>query len=104
MATTEPILEADETVQGPVGREDNDSNSTSSTTGSIASTVLKYEYENGRRYHAYRSGNYVMPNDEAEQDRLDLTHHLFAMFLGGESYRAPVKDPKRVLDVGTGTG
>ncbi|KAE8416593.1 hypothetical protein BDV36DRAFT_259536 [Aspergillus pseudocaelatus] len=26
----------------------------------LASSVLNYEYKNGRRYHAYRSGAYLM--------------------------------------------
>lgn len=110
MAATEPFVEPDETLKGKTGIEydDDDHNDsaslgTASSTGSLASTVLDYSYENGRRYHAFRSGNYVLPNDEAEQDRLDLTHHLFAMLLGGELHRAPVKEPKRVLDLGTGT-
>ncbi|KAF2655659.1 S-adenosyl-L-methionine-dependent methyltransferase [Lophiostoma macrostomum CBS 122681] len=77
--------------------------STAST--SLASSVLQYEYSNGRRYHGYRSGAYVLPNDEPEQDRLDLLHHIFLLLLGGKLYEAPLtSSPKRVLDVGTGTG
>lgn len=49
-----------------------------------------------------------MPNDEQEQDRLDLHHHLFRLMVGGALYRAPIpqgaQSPKRILDVGTGTG
>jgi Methyltransferase domain len=64
-----------------------------------------YRYENGRRYHAYRDGSYLLPNDEAEQDRLDLHHHIFRLMLGGKLYRAPITtEPHRVLDFGTGTG
>jgi SAM-dependent methyltransferase len=75
-------------------------------------------YENGRRYHAYRSGQYVLPNDEAEQERLDLQHHIWRLLLHGKLYTAPLKIPEpgeklsdqeggadfRVLDLGTGTG
>lgn len=49
----------------------------------------------------------MLPNDEAEQDRLDLLHHIFRMIAGGTLYRAPIaqdKPPQRILDVGTGTG
>lgn len=78
-------------------------NSSSST--SLASSVLHYEYSNGRRYHGYRSGAYILPNDEQEQDRLDLLHHIFLLILGGKLYDAPVHPPpQRVLDIGTGTG
>lgn len=80
-----------------------DSNSSAST--SLASSILNYEYSNGRRYHGYRSGAYVLPNDEDEQDRLDLLHHIFLLMLGGKLYDAPMATPpRRVLDIGTGTG
>ncbi len=71
---------------------------------SITSSILNYTYENGRRYHAYRAGSYPLPNDETEQDRMDLLHHIWRTMLGGELLlRKPVV-PQRILDVGTGTG
>lgn len=80
-----------------------DSTSTAST--SLASSILHYEYSNGRRYHGYRSGAYVLPNDDEEQDRLDLLHHIFLLCLGGKLFDAPVEgELRRVLDIGTGTG
>jgi SAM-dependent methyltransferase len=66
---------------------------------------MNYEYSNGRRYHGYRSGAYVLPNDDEEQDRLDLLHHIFMLMLGGKLSDVPfTKPPARVLDLGTGTG
>ncbi|CAG8292899.1 unnamed protein product [Penicillium salamii] len=47
---------------------------------------------------------FEQPNDEREQDRLDLTHHIYNLLLKGELTRAPVTNPHRVLDLGTGTG
>jgi len=45
-----------------------------------------------------------MPNDEEEQDRLDLQHHIYSLLLAGELYTAPSESPpKRALYVGTGT-
>ncbi|OAK94087.1 methyltransferase [Phaeosphaeriaceae sp. SRC1lsM3a] len=80
-----------------------DANSSAST--SLASSILHYEYSNGRRYAGYRSGQYLLPNDEQEQDRLDLLHHIFLLILGGKLYDAPItSEIKRVLDIGTGTG
>lgn len=38
-----------------------------SSTGSLSSSIFKYEYENGRTYHAFRDGKYIMPNDDREQ-------------------------------------
>lgn len=91
-----------------VGGNDNDSTlgdgASSTTSASVTSSIFNYKYEHGRRYHAYREGNYLLPNDEAEQDRLDLHHHIFRLVLGGRFFRAPVKEFQRVLDYGTGTG
>ncbi|EER37581.1 methyltransferase [Histoplasma capsulatum var. duboisii H88] len=72
---------------------------------SLSSSILEYRYENGRRYHGYRNGSYMLPNDEAEQERLELHHHIFRLVLGGRLFRAPITaKPKRVLDFGTATG
>lgn len=78
----------------------------SSSTQSLSSSVLNYQYENGRRYHAYREGEYIMPNDEQEQDRMDLHHHICRLVVGGALFRAPVRLERspRILDLGTGTG
>jgi SAM-dependent methyltransferase len=70
---------------------------------SLASSIRRYKYENGRRYHAYREGEYPFPNDDAEQDRLDFFHHIFRLILNGSLYLAPIASG-RILDVGTGTG
>lgn len=67
--------------------------------------MCAYVYENGRRYHAFREGKYMFPNDEREQDRMDLQHHVFRLILSGRLHRAPLSpDTRRVLDIGTGTG
>ncbi|KAF5674119.1 demethylmenaquinone methyltransferase [Fusarium circinatum] len=72
---------------------------------SLNSSVLNYKYENGRRYHAFREGAYLVPNDDKEQDRMDLGHHIYRLVLGGNLFLAPIGDKvKRVLDLGTGTG
>jgi hypothetical protein len=50
------------------------------STASVTSSIFAYEEENGRTYHAYKAGKYVMPNDEGEQERMDrmsvLVNHL----------------------------
>ncbi|KAE8367216.1 S-adenosyl-L-methionine-dependent methyltransferase [Aspergillus caelatus] len=72
---------------------------------SISASITDYRYENGRRYHAYHEGIYIGPNDEAEQDRMGLVHHIYSLLLEGKLHLAPLSEsPKRVLDLGTGTG
>jgi SAM-dependent methyltransferase len=97
---------------------------------SLSSSIYNYRYENGRRYHGYRDGRYFLPNDEAEQvsrflgqesnwsssgllrvfnneaeqDRLDFHHHLWRLMISGKLFNAPISNPQRVLDLGTGTG
>jgi hypothetical protein len=47
---------------------------------------------------------YPYPNDEQELDRLDMQHHMFKLVMGGKLYHVPLKDPKHILDIGTGSG
>jgi methylase of polypeptide subunit release factors len=49
---------------------------------------------------------YNFPNDEKEQDRLDLNHHLCLLLLDDELHFTKLPEDKsiRILDVGTGTG
>jgi ubiquinone/menaquinone biosynthesis C-methylase UbiE len=75
-----------------------------SSTTSLSSSVLRYEFENGRRYHGFNSGTYAFPNDEDELDRMDLENHLWKLLLDGATHLAPLRDPHKILDLGTGTG
>ena len=46
-----------------------------------------------------------MPNDEQEQNRLDIAHEMFRICLGDKLLLAPITDdPEFILDAGTGTG
>ncbi|RDW62586.1 hypothetical protein BP5796_10888 [Coleophoma crateriformis] len=72
---------------------------------SLMSSVREYRYEHGRRYHSYHSGCYQFPNDDNEQDRLDMFHHMLLLVTRDKLHLAPIKgDDLRILDVGTGTG
>jgi methylase of polypeptide subunit release factors len=45
------------------------------------------------------------PNDDEEQNRMDLVHHIYSLLTQGRLHTAPISDsPRRVLDLGTGTG
>ncbi|CAM1510020.1 Fc.00g003550.m01.CDS01 [Cosmosporella sp. VM-42] len=78
------------------------------STSSLRSSILQYRNEHGRTYHAYRDGKYQYPNDDAENDRLDLQHHVFALTYDGKLGLSPPNDKEykvsRVLDIGCGTG
>lgn len=67
--------------------------------------MFKYEWKHGRRYHSYQAGAYSFPNDEREQERLDIVHHAFYRALNDRLFLAPIDlNGLCVLDVGTGTG
>ncbi|KAL1963447.1 hypothetical protein VTN77DRAFT_8348 [Rasamsonia byssochlamydoides] len=72
---------------------------------SLTSSVLNFRKENGRTYHGYRDGSYLMPNDEDEADRLDILHEMFLTMTDRKLFLAPIGDsPQHVIDLGTGTG
>ncbi|KAI0177191.1 S-adenosyl-L-methionine-dependent methyltransferase [Pestalotiopsis sp. NC0098] len=63
--------------------------------------------ESGRTYHGYKDGTsgYLLPNDAAEQDRLDFQHAMMAHLWDGRLVLAPLpRAPRLALDVATGTG
>ncbi|QSZ30491.1 hypothetical protein DSL72_000045 [Monilinia vaccinii-corymbosi] len=74
-------------------------------TYSIDSSALAFKVENGRRYQAYREGAYWQPNDEIQNEQIDISHRRYLSMLDGSLYLAPILDDvERVLDLGTGTG
>jgi len=77
--------------------------SVATDTTSIKSDILSYRFENGRRYHAYKAGAYLYPNDEQALDQMDIEHHNQGLMLG-KLHMSPLRDPQEILDVGTGTG
>jgi tRNA G46 methylase TrmB len=47
---------------------------------------------------------YPLPNDGKEQDRLDFVHAIYMLIWNDRLHFAPLERPRRVLDIGTGTG
>jgi hypothetical protein len=51
---------------------DNGAGDSASETTSLNSSIFHYRHENGRRYHAYKDGEYWGPNDEKQNEQLDI--------------------------------
>jgi SAM-dependent methyltransferase len=61
--------------------------------------------ENGRTYHGFKDGKYMLPNDEIESNRLEMQHKMWRITLDEKLHLAPIgPDPQNVLDIGCGTG
>ncbi len=99
------IIEAvDPSEHGPGSISDSDSGygEPSMSTASLRSSIFDYEEEYGRSYHSFRRGKYVMPNDEREQDRMDIHYHSLRITMEDKLYISPLDNPSNVLDMGTG--
>lgn len=80
----------------------------SSFTASLRSSLYDSVKENGRGYHRYKStagGEYPLPDDDQELDRLELQHEMFLYAYNNKLHHSPLgSQVGRVLDLGTGTG
>ncbi|KAK7420635.1 hypothetical protein QQX98_002629 [Neonectria punicea] len=82
-----------------------ESDSVTSGSTSMESSIRDYMYENGRRYHRFREGTYNFPNDDVEQEREDMKHAMVKLLSNQKLHFAPLGEhPQEVLDMGTGTG
>ncbi|OLN82369.1 Phosphomethylethanolamine N-methyltransferase 3 [Colletotrichum chlorophyti] len=81
-----------------------DSGSNHSASTSMSSSVRDYVFENTRRYHKYMEGRYLLPNDEPEQEREDMKHAMCVNVMDGKLHSAPLENPQKIVDLGTGTG
>lgn len=50
--------------------------------------------------HSTHHGDTTQP----ESERLDLQYELLKVLFGMRDYFAPLHDPRKILDIGTGTG
>ncbi|KAI8958607.1 S-adenosyl-L-methionine-dependent methyltransferase [Daldinia sp. FL1419] len=108
----EGTIDTVDQVEDEITEPDNDSvtdagyESDSATTAStsVSSSIWDFSFENGRRYHKFREGRYNFPNDDVEQEREDMKHAMVKL-LCQRLHFAPIGDtPHEILDVGTGTG
>ncbi|KAI2469739.1 S-adenosyl-L-methionine-dependent methyltransferase [Annulohypoxylon bovei var. microspora] len=94
-------IEADNLSVTDAGYE-SDTATTAST--SVSSSIWDFSFENGRRYHKFREGRYNFPNDDVEQEREDMKHAMLKL-LCQRLHFAPIENSAHeILDLGTGTG
>ncbi|KAL0264983.1 hypothetical protein SLS55_000939 [Diplodia seriata] len=82
------LIVVDENYDGDSALGDDDL----SDTTSIASSIMKHRYEHGRRYHKFREGAYWGPNDDIQNEQLDIGHHMYKLVLDDRLLLAPVGD------------
>lgn len=96
----ENAIEPDSTAS----EEDYATDSDSAASTSLASSVRDHVFENNRRFHKFKEGRYLLPNDEPEQEREDMKHAMVLHVCDGKLHFSPLENPQKILDVGTGTG
>lgn len=67
---------------------------------------MDYRTVHGRTFHSEKHATrYWGPNDDRQNDAMDINHHVLTLLLDGKLHLAPLRpDIQKVLDVGTGTG
>ncbi|KIW02743.1 uncharacterized protein PV09_05815 [Verruconis gallopava] len=90
-------------AQSPIEPDSGDDDqSVLSSTRSLRESVFEFITENGRTYNRY--GNYFLPSDEPENERLNLQYVVLQQLFENKEHFAPLQTPRRILDIGTGTG
>ncbi|KAL7939885.1 S-adenosyl-L-methionine-dependent methyltransferase [Trichoderma chlorosporum] len=94
----------EEDVYEDSGVDDYDDD-TASSTASLSDSIFDYRQIHGRTFQNSKTTEYWGPNDDRQNNGLDISHHFVTMLLGDQLFEAPIrKPPTKVLDVGTGTG
>ncbi|PHH83073.1 hypothetical protein CDD83_3067 [Cordyceps sp. RAO-2017] len=82
-----------------------DDGSAQSSTASLSESIFDYRNIHGRTFQSSKTTEYWGPNDDRQNNGLDIAHHFITMLKGDRLFEAPlVGPPAKVLDVGTGTG
>ncbi|KAJ5108849.1 hypothetical protein N7456_005524 [Penicillium angulare] len=128
--TDDPVNTSQPMLADSYGDDTSDFDSEMSDLTSLSSSILNYEYQNGRRYHSgqliewtwyvynlsprrmihakiYDQGTSYVRNYGPFPMNFNSTNILpssWLLLLKGELYRAPIRSPRNILDLGTGTG
>ncbi|KEZ44914.1 hypothetical protein SAPIO_CDS2265 [Scedosporium apiospermum] len=102
-----PDIEVDPGHEG--ADDDGDSllgGSVASSTTSLSASILEFRKIHGRTFHNFNTDTeYWGPNDERQNEHLDINHQMLLVAMDNKLYHAPIgDDPQRVIDIGTGTG
>ncbi|ESZ93042.1 hypothetical protein SBOR_6563 [Sclerotinia borealis F-4128] len=73
---------------------------TVNSTRSLYDSDVAYIHQHGRVY----VGDYYMPIDEEELDRLRIIHQIYLQIFDNKLTTVPLQSPTRILDIGTGAG
>ncbi|KAI7851534.1 S-adenosyl-L-methionine-dependent methyltransferase [Circinella umbellata] len=82
--------------------------STQTSETNIVSHTNEIQYKDeGRRYHGNENAGYILPEDEIENDRMNMQHYCIKTFFG-DNFDAPIEEQLQqgitVLDSGCGPG
>lgn len=92
--------DADDDADSAVG-----DGSDAESTASLTESIFAYRKLHGRTYQQSKTTEYWAPNDDQQNDGLDIIHNMMLMVLDDKLFHAPIgSNPQRVLDIGTGTG
>ncbi|KAF4783914.1 UMTA protein [Colletotrichum scovillei] len=73
------------------------------STASLSESITEYRRIHGRTFS--QKTDYWGPNDEKQNEALDIAHYWEIVFFDDKLFLAPIGDsPQKVLDLGTGTG
>jgi SAM-dependent methyltransferase len=107
---TEPSNTQPEAAAIPVDHADDGESilesDNASSTASLTSSVLAYRKIHGRTYQNFRTSvEYWAPNDEQQNEGLDINHQMMLILNDNKLYHSPIgPHPQRIIDIGTGTG
>ncbi len=71
------------------------------TSKTAATSETPFEHAFGRKF--IRNSHYELPVDFEEMNRLDFQHFVLRLALHG-NFAAPIRNPRTILDIGSGTG
>ena len=91
MAAAEPLNVGPPEIQEDDDRDSALGSDVSTYTETLRSSLLENVEENGRSYHKYHDGSYILPADEQEQKRLDIQHEMFMRTFDRKLVLAPIE-------------